>query len=479
MARSVVLIAALMAFARYAYVRITTPASQPAGLGAGDAEDEKPQPGDCTQELDGLLSAIPPMNPSGAAAVRGRSRAFLGSAMNLQVVVRGEWSPERPEIEAAIEYLDSAAVRTFMAGLDALPPRPFLVDLLGFRGRSRINWNQLQAVFPLLAAEARYATESGDAPRAWRSIRVMFWLLDGIETGAETDAGGLGFESLSGYTDWFENQACTEAGDAARRLDLDAGLRNEMDSWLAARPRLSQLWPARMERMRREASRLVDASFTLNEVGNGWLVVSTQTPALWWTGSQGIMRMGGAPDARSRVWNVFSVVYNDRHTVTRKLDELLATLTDLHDIPHREALRRIRAVQQGRAGGFNALDGPQFGSRLSPEEFGSLLRIDYDAIKRSDTGWDGVRILLALRAYHGVRGEFPETLGELSPEWLDPVPADPYSGCEFVYRRQGEDYILYSVGSNGKDDGGQGGGQWYWGIPSDEKGDVLLTNLRQ
>jgi hypothetical protein len=52
-------------------------------------------------------------------------------------------------------------------------------------------------------------------------------------------------------------------------------------------------------------------------------------------------------------------------------------------------------------------------------------------------------------------GSFPEALADVSLTYLKELPVDPFSGRAFVYRRQGEGYVLYSVGENGKDDGGK------------------------
>ena len=41
------------------------------------------------------------------------------------------------------------------------------------------------------------------------------------------------------------------------------------------------------------------------------------------------------------------------------------------------------------------------------------------------------------------------------PDYLSQVPIDPYSGRPLIYRRTAEGYLLYSVGSNRVDDGGQ------------------------
>jgi hypothetical protein len=63
---------------------------------------------------------------------------------------------------------------------------------------------------------------------------------------------------------------------------------------------------------------------------------------------------------------------------------------------------------------------------------------------------------LAIERYrraHG--GQPPPDMSALVPAYLAAVPIDPFSGAPFVYRPSPEDYLLYSVDFNRKDDGGQ------------------------
>ncbi|HOW86537.1 MAG TPA: hypothetical protein P5119_11805 [Candidatus Aminicenantes bacterium] len=62
---------------------------------------------------------------------------------------------------------------------------------------------------------------------------------------------------------------------------------------------------------------------------------------------------------------------------------------------------------------------------------------------------------LACRLYKSRTGSYPESLGALVPDLLKEVPIDPFTGQPFVYRREGEGFIVYSLGSNQKDDGGR------------------------
>lgn len=62
---------------------------------------------------------------------------------------------------------------------------------------------------------------------------------------------------------------------------------------------------------------------------------------------------------------------------------------------------------------------------------------------------------LACRIFKSRTGEYPEDLEALVPGILAEVPTDPFTGKPLVYRREGEGFIVYSLGSNEKDDGGR------------------------
>jgi hypothetical protein len=64
------------------------------------------------------------------------------------------------------------------------------------------------------------------------------------------------------------------------------------------------------------------------------------------------------------------------------------------------------------------------------------------------------RLAAALATYRAIHERYPETLAKLVPEIVDEPPLDLYDGNPFVYRRDGDSFLLYSVGLNGEDDGG-------------------------
>jgi hypothetical protein len=69
----------------------------------------------------------------------------------------------------------------------------------------------------------------------------------------------------------------------------------------------------------------------------------------------------------------------------------------------------------------------------------------------------GARTKLAIERYEREHGEYPEKLESLVPRFLASIDVDPVSQGVLGYRRDGEGrpYVLYSMGLDGRDDGGR------------------------
>ena len=65
------------------------------------------------------------------------------------------------------------------------------------------------------------------------------------------------------------------------------------------------------------------------------------------------------------------------------------------------------------------------------------------------------RVGLALKLFKQKAGAYPKTLEQLAPEFLESIPVDPFTGKSLVYRKDGDGFLLYSLGPNLKDDGGK------------------------
>ena len=64
-------------------------------------------------------------------------------------------------------------------------------------------------------------------------------------------------------------------------------------------------------------------------------------------------------------------------------------------------------------------------------------------------------VSMALAAHRAEKGAYPADLRALSPTYLKTIPKDRFNGKPLIYRRKSGGYILYSVGSNLKHDGGK------------------------
>jgi len=64
------------------------------------------------------------------------------------------------------------------------------------------------------------------------------------------------------------------------------------------------------------------------------------------------------------------------------------------------------------------------------------------------------RVSLALQTYKSKFHSYPDSLNKLNAKLGWKFPEDPFSGKDLRYRREGQDYLLYSVGADMKDDHG-------------------------
>jgi len=96
-----------------------------------------------------------------------------------------------------------------------------------------------------------------------------------------------------------------------------------------------------------------------------------------------------------------------------------------------------------------------------PDDFvNQMLLSNYDNARRRESVTDTLNALLvttlALQAYRQDHKAYPPTLAALAPAYLKAVPPDPFAlSGPLRYKLAGAKYALYSVGPDGKDDGGK------------------------
>lgn len=100
---------------------------------------------------------------------------------------------------------------------------------------------------------------------------------------------------------------------------------------------------------------------------------------------------------------------------------------------------------------ISALKIPDFSGYFSGWGLESIIR----RVIRIESARRIVVTAIALKRFQLKHGKLPEMLNELTPEFLATVPIDPYDGKPLCYQPYSDGtYLLYSVGEDGKDEGG-------------------------
>ncbi len=93
---------------------------------------------------------------------------------------------------------------------------------------------------------------------------------------------------------------------------------------------------------------------------------------------------------------------------------------------------------------------------------------------RCEAQLGGVAIFAAIKLCEKKNGRPPRALSELKGDYISKLPKDPFSGRDYVYKVRGNDWILYSVWDNLRDD--NGAGSWPHKISKDK--DLIWRNTR-
>ena len=118
-------------------------------------------------------------------------------------------------------------------------------------------------------------------------------------------------------------------------------------------------------------------------------------------------------------------------------------------LPRHEGMQALRNLQHGRRKG-----NPR---RWAVRTYGLTWRVMgvLDRAARGEAALRTVRTGLAIERYHAKTGGWPGVLNDLTPAFLDAVPVDPYNGEALLYHSLETGYVVYSVATNGRDDGGE------------------------
>ena len=97
---------------------------------------------------------------------------------------------------------------------------------------------------------------------------------------------------------------------------------------------------------------------------------------------------------------------------------------------------------------------------MIPQLLAPALGAAFEATARNVAMIDTADAAIAVEGYRRKHGALPERLEQLVPEFLPEVPTDPFSGQPLQYVVGDGEYLVYSVGRNRTDEGGQRTEDW-------------------
>jgi hypothetical protein len=181
-------------------------------------------------------------------------------------------------------------------------------------------------------------------------------------------------------------------------------------------------------------------------------------------GHGGMMEELGAPnDGMSGALDVISVDWNLVLRETNGWYDRLVAAARISDRAERDAaIKKLegdidRLVGQSRSG--SRIAAAAFSRQQRSEVVsGMMLGLFFPAVSRAiemedkqNVTLELTRLAAALAQFRAENGAYPEKLDELVPGVLSNVPNDPYSGKPLMYSREGEGFLLQSVGPKGVD----------------------------
>ena len=412
---------------------------------------------DRTDELVAALKALPPEPPlTLPPAPKGmRWKTTQSGPIYVRDTLCGEWTAEgRPNLQAVVAYLNTPALEAALSQIAAVEPggwRP-----RGPKGLGLAGVRVVRDAASLFVVRARYRHAAlGDIPGALADLEAAYRF-----AAINYDSGELiGILVALACEVLTDTELLHLAAEQSLTQQQAARIISALRATTLTRP---QMWTYVVEAGVGVLERQLDMSYTDDGEGNGWLVLSHLDNFY-----------GPIWSARRRcgAWNILSPLFNNRRTVADKIATLRALLEQVGNLPYGQAQAVLEANDAHTV--FWITDGPlAFAGR------GALRQRLYELIVKKVAGRRAAILAVALSAHRADHGQYPSSLDQLLEAYLSQLPLDPCNDQPWHYVRQEDgSYLLYSVGSNLRDDGGgkatinlktrrvSGGGDWVYSRP--------------
>lgn len=296
----------------------------------------------------------------------------------------------------------------------------------------------------LLTVDTRWALDQSDAERATRNIEAMLGMSSQVTEGKFLVCSLVGYAITAIAMDVIDECLHSEATFSDSQLQrMQAAV---------AKAKVDLVLDLAAERA--VFMDIVQKTYTDNGRGDGRM-----TPVgleLW----EQFLSMSGQADKKSSEWSVESVtrralaptsllVLATRKQLTEKAEEIFAEMESLMKAETGEVANAREA--QRVEGGIEDLSVAYTPIKLLFPAYSQVRQ----SMVRAQLFSDSVQAALAVMRYQRQHGRWPESLDELVGNFLEGVPTDPFDGQPLRYRLREEGFVIYSVGVDGVDDGGQ------------------------
>lgn len=378
-------------------------------------------------ELDASY-ALPP-GASNAASVY--AAAFLHPIISLSnsgpALLEGEWAAERGKLlsDAQMAEVESILIenRETIKLLHSVPPGTpsrYPMDLTQGFNTLLPHLAKIKRAVTLLCVEAQYHSARGDNESAIKSVRAAATLADSVRDEP----------TLISHLVWIACRSITLG--VIERLP-QASKWN--DSQLRALQQLaasSEYWPGLSHALAAERS------FGL---------------AVFTDRQQQAMALGGGPTgtAGPSGFKTAVIIGALKTTGLLRRDRAFYLDTMAHIIAQANNAFPANFAKVDRSLTNTVPNKLYIISRMMLPALSKTFQRDGELASRARAA----QILLATERYRLDKGALPQSLDDLVPAYLASVPLDPFSGESMRYaQREGGGYVVYSVGSDQKDDGG-------------------------
>lgn len=429
----------------WAYVRMTTPPAR-ARDDVSDLVDRlyTARDDDATDEWSAALMGWPVWPKFNEPPPRGMKWQFDSSgppSPQLSDLRAGDWNPAaRPTLRCLIRHISSPSMTAFLMSVTDLRERSWIWESGLGQGPAGIEFRQVRGISRLLVARSRYRqAELNDIQGAWDDLKTVLTL-------SRTATRNLLIHTL--VLNATDSLALSELQHFLREAPIDEGLATDIAETLSALPSFESVWRKAMDDQLQNELDEIYRCFSDNANGNGWLVLGAQPDAE-------ALRSGVWPTPvvdRSRLWNLLSVLYHDRRTVEARVRRHWSQRLEAGLQPYAAAVRTLAELDP------QPLFGPAHGPWLhAVERHGRVeTKIILQGQVRAIAKRRAAQIMVALSRFRGERGHYPARLENLALRLISSLPVDPFCGGPFAYRRvSDDDYVLYSCGYDGVDDGGR------------------------